>query len=44
MDSESEGNGIGGAPQLELREMGAVEGEDGVKGIGALQKSTRMDD
>ncbi len=31
--AESKGDGICGAPQLELRAAGAVEGECGVKGI-----------
>jgi hypothetical protein len=32
-----------GMPQLEQCEMGAVEVEGGVRGIGALQKHARMD-
>ena len=30
--AESKGDGVGGATQLELHEMGYVEGKDGVKG------------
>ncbi len=41
--AESKGDSIGGAPQLELREMGAVEGKGGVKGNGASQKHARTD-
>jgi hypothetical protein len=41
--AESKGDGIGGALQLEPHEMGAVEGQGGVKGIVALQKCARTD-
>ncbi len=41
--AESNGDSIGGVPQLEPHAMGPVEGEGGVKGNGALQKQTRMD-
>jgi hypothetical protein len=41
--AESEGDGIGGAPQLEPRATSPVEGKGGVKGNGALQKRTRKD-
>jgi hypothetical protein len=33
--AESKGDGVGGAPQLEPHEMGAVEGKGGVKGVRA---------
>jgi hypothetical protein len=39
--AESKGDGIGGAPQLELHATGHVEGEGGVEGNGASQKRTR---
>jgi hypothetical protein len=42
--AESKGDGIGGAPPLEPRATGAVEGECGVKGNGALRKRARTDD
>jgi hypothetical protein len=41
--AESKGDGIGGAPQLELRAMGAVEGKCGVEGDRASRKHARMD-
>jgi hypothetical protein len=40
---ESKGDDVGGAPQLEPRVTGPVEGEGGVEGDRALQKRTRMD-
>jgi hypothetical protein len=43
-DDESKGDGVSGAPQLELHETGAVESKGGVKGIRALQKCAKMDD
>jgi hypothetical protein len=42
--TESKGDGIGGALQLEPHETGAVEDQGGVKGIGALRKHARTDD
>ncbi len=41
--AESKDDGVGGVPQLEPHEMGAVEGKGGVKGGGALRKRARMD-
>jgi hypothetical protein len=42
--AESKGDGIGaGAPQLEPRATGPVEGKVGVEGDGALQKHRRKD-
>jgi hypothetical protein len=41
--AESKGDGVGGASLLKPCVMGAVEGKGGVKGGGALQKRTRMD-
>jgi hypothetical protein len=40
---KSEGDSISGAPQLEPRSTGPVEGKGGVEGNGSLQKCTRMD-
>jgi hypothetical protein len=42
--AESEGGGVGGAPQLEPRVTGAVEGGCWVKGYGASKKHVRTDD
>ncbi len=41
--AESNGDSVGGAPQLEPRAMGHVQGKGGVEGNGASQKSTRTD-
>ncbi len=41
--AESEGDSVGGAPQLEPRATGPVEGEGGVEGNGLLQKRARTD-
>jgi hypothetical protein len=41
--TESKGDSVSGAPQLELHAMCPVDGEGGVEGDGALQKHTRMD-
>jgi hypothetical protein len=41
--AESKGDGVGGAPQLEPRATGPVEGKCGVEGDGASQKHTRTD-
>ncbi len=41
--AESKGDSIGGAPKLEPRAMGHVEGKGGVESNGALQKCTRTD-
>jgi hypothetical protein len=41
--AESKGDSIGGAPQLEPRAMGPVEGEGGVEGNGLLRKCARTD-
>jgi hypothetical protein len=41
--AESKGDGIGGAPQLKPRAMGAVEGNCGVKGNGASRKRAKTD-
>jgi hypothetical protein len=41
--AESKGDGIGGLPQLEPREMGAVKGKGGVEGVGALQECAKAD-
>jgi hypothetical protein len=41
--TESEGDSIGGGPQLEMRAMDHVEGKGGVKGDGASQKRMRTD-
>ncbi len=41
--AESKGDGVGRVPQLEPRAAGAVEGECGVKGDGALRKCVRAD-
>ena len=41
--AESKDDSVGGVPQLEPHEMGAVEGKGGVKGGGALRKRARMD-
>jgi hypothetical protein len=41
--AESEGDSVGGAPQLELHAMGPVEGEGGVEGDGSSQKRARTD-
>ncbi len=40
---ESEGDSVGGVPQLELRATCPVDGKGGVEGNGALQKRTRTD-
>ena len=42
--AESKGDGVGGVPQLEPCEKGAVEGEGEVEGVGVLQKRTRTED
>jgi hypothetical protein len=42
-ESEGDGDGVAGEPQLEPRATCPVEGEGGVKGNGASQKRTRMD-
>ncbi len=41
--AESKGDSIGGAPQLEPRAIGHMEGKGGVEGDGASQKHMRMD-
>jgi hypothetical protein len=40
--AESKGDSVGGAPQLELRATGPVEGKGGVEGNRLLQKRARM--
>ncbi len=42
--AESKGDGVDGVPQLEPREMDAVEGKGGVKGVRASQKRTMTED
>jgi hypothetical protein len=42
-ESKGDGDGVAGEPQLELHEMGPVEGEGGVESNAASQKRTRMD-
>jgi hypothetical protein len=41
--AESKGDSISGAPQLELRATGPVEGKGGVEGNRSLQKRVRTD-
>ncbi len=41
--AESKGDRVGGAPQLEPRATGPVEGKGGIEGDGASRKRTRTD-
>jgi hypothetical protein len=41
--AESEGDSVGGVPQLEPRATCPVDGKGGVEGDGALRKRTRTD-
>jgi hypothetical protein len=41
--AESNGDSVGGAPHLEPRATGPVEGKGGVEGDGLLQKHARTD-